>query len=146
MESKHIALWLGGALPAVMLGVSGLLQKLSTSAGISPGVFLLATGAMTALTGLVFLFIQHDAACDLRSLTYACLYGLVWSTSLAFISIALRRFGGQLSQLAALYNMNTLVAVLLGLLVLSEWRSVSPTRITAAAVLIVLGGVLAARS
>lgn len=146
MESKQLALWLGGALPAVMLGVSGLLQKLSATAGISAGMFLVATGAMTALTGLVFVLVERDAGFDARSLTYACLYGLVWSTALACISIALRRFGGQLSQLAALYNMNTLVAVLLGLVLLSEWRSVSPTRITAAAVLIVLGGVLAAKS
>lgn len=146
MESKQLALWLGGALPAVMLGVSGLLQKLSATAGISPGVFLVATGAMTALTGLVFMLVQRDAAFDARGLAYACLYGLVWSTALACISIALRRFGGQLSQLAALYNMNTLVAVLLGLVLLSEWRTVSLPRITAAAVLIVLGGVLAAKS
>lgn len=146
MESKQSALWLGGALPAVMLGVSSLFQKLSAVAEISTGTFLIATGAMTALVGLVVALVERDFASNLRSLTFACLYGVVWSAALALILVALRRFGGQISQLAALYNMNTLVAVLLGLAVLGEWRTVNPPRIAAAAVLIVLGGVLAARS
>ncbi|MCB9143176.1 MAG: hypothetical protein H6646_12980, partial [Anaerolineales bacterium] len=56
------------------------------------------------------------------------------------------RFDGQISQLVPLYNMNTLVAVLIGLVVLAEWRTVDPRKLAIAAILIVLGGILAARS
>ncbi len=133
-------------MPAVLLGVSGLPQKLSASAGIAPGMFLIATGVTTTLVGLAVVLLERDAAMSVTSACYAGLYGLIWSIGLACISIALRRFGGQISQLAALYNMNTLVAVLLGLAVLGEWRTVSPGRIIVAAVLIVLGGILASRS
>ena len=41
--------------------------------------------------------------------------------------------------------MNTLVAVLLALAVLSEWKHVSVSNVTLGALLIVAGGVLAAR-
>ena len=63
---------------------------------------------------------------------------------MACIAIALRRYNGQISQLVSLYNMNTLVAVLIGLILLSEWQTVNIVKIVASSVLIIVGGVLAA--
>lgn len=54
--------------------------------------------------------------------------------------MALIRYDAAVSQLAPLYNMNTLVAVLLGLLVFAEFRDVQVLRLAAGALLIVLGG------
>ena len=54
------------------------------------------------------------------------------------------RYGGKLSQLVPLYNMNTLVAVAIGLVAFGEWQTVSWARVLGAAVLIVAGGILAA--
>jgi hypothetical protein len=50
----------------------------------------------------------------------------------------------QLTALCPLYNLNTLVAVAIGLAVLGEWREVVPWRVAVGAVLAVAGGVLAA--
>ena len=47
-----------------------------------------------------------------------------------------------MSVLVPLYNMNTLVAVGIGLVLLGEWRDVSVWRLLAGAALIVAGGVL----
>ena len=45
-----------------------------------------------------------------------------------------------LSKLAPLYNMNTLVVVLLALVVYAEWRDVHLAKLLAGAALVVLGG------
>ena len=143
MTDKQLALLIGGAVPAVLLGLSGIFQKLGTSAGAGTGPFLVGVGLTTALVGGVFLAVERDAALSPQSALYTCLFGLAWAAATGCVGIALRRFGGQISQLVPLYNMNTLVAVLVGLVALSEWRTVNGPRIVVAAILIILGGVLA---
>jgi hypothetical protein len=60
------------------------------------------------------------------------------------IALALGRYEARISQLVPLYNMNTLVAVGLGLTVLGEWREVNLLRLLLGAGLAVTGGILAA--
>jgi uncharacterized membrane protein len=62
------------------------------------------------------------------------------------ILLAFDRFGASVSQLAPLYNMNTLVVVLLGLLIFSEWKQVRPVPLLIGSLLIVLGAVFVARA
>lgn len=50
------------------------------------------------------------------------LFGLLWAAGTGAVTFALGRYGGQISQFAPLYNMNTLVAVLVGLVVFGEWQ------------------------
>ena len=146
MTSKQISILLGGVLPAILLGVSGVLQKASTKAGVAVGPFLIATGLTTVGVGLAFLAWERDAALGLKGLFCSALFGTVWATAAGCIMVALRHYGGQISQLVPLYNTNTLVAVVIGLAVFSEWQSVDIPRLTLAALLIVVGGVLAASS
>ena len=146
MSARVIAILLGGILPALMLGLTGVFQKLSNNARIGTGPFLIVAGLTTALVGGVFLLLERDATIGQRSALYTVLFGLVWATAIGLIGIALGRFGGQISQLVPLYNMNTLIAVLIGLVVLAEWRNVDPRKLAVAAVLIVIGGIVAARA
>ena len=146
MSERAIAILLGGILPALMLGLTGVFQKLSNNARIGTGPFQIVAGLTTALVGGVFLLLERDATIGQRSALYTVLFGLVWATAIGLIGIALGRFGGQISQLVPLYNMNTLIAVLIGLVVLAEWRNVDPRKLAVAAVLIVIGGIVAARA
>jgi uncharacterized membrane protein len=73
-------------------------------------------------------------------------YGVLWSSGIACIAFALARYEARISQLVPLYNMNTVVAVLGGLVALSEWRSVLVGRLLLGAALTVAGGALAATS
>lgn len=146
MSAKVIAILLGGVLPALLLGLTGVFQKLSTNARIGTGPFLIGAGITTAIVGGIFLLLERDSTISQKSALYTVLFGLVWATAIGCISIALRRYGGQISQLVPLYNMNTLVAVLIGLVVLAEWRTVDPRKLAVAAILIVIGGVLASRA
>jgi uncharacterized membrane protein len=72
--------------------------------------------------------------------------GLVWSLGTGLVLLALGRFGASVSQLAPLYNTNTLVVVLLGMLIFSEWKQVHPVPLVIGAGLIVLGAALVARA
>lgn len=146
MSARVIAILLGGVLPALLLGLTGVFQKLSANARIGTGPFLIGVGITTVIVGGVFLLLERDATFGQKSALYTVLFGLVWATAIGCIGIALRRFDGQISQLVPLYNMNTLVAVLIGLIVLAEWRTVDPRKMVVAAILIVLGGVLASRA
>lgn len=146
MDNKAIAILLGGVLPAILLGIAGIFQKFSTNNGIGTGPFLIGVGLTTIVVGGVFMAVEKQAAISGQSAAFTLLYGLVWAASTGFIAIALSRFGGQISQLVPLYNMNTLVAVLLGLLIFAEWRTVDPRKLAVAAILIVAGGVLASRA
>lgn len=146
MSARVIAILLGGVLPALLLGMTGVLQKLSTNARIGTGPFLIGVGVTTAIVGGVFMVLERDATIGQKSALYTILFGLVWATAIGCIAIALRRFDGQISQLVPLYNMNTLVAVLIGLVILGEWQAVDPRKLAVAAILIVIGGVLAARA
>lgn len=146
MSARVIAILLGGVLPALLLGLTGIFQKLSTNARIGTGPFLIGVGITTAVVGGAFMLLERDVTVSQKSALYTFLFGLVWAIAIGCIAIALRRFDGQISQLVPLYNMNTLVAVLIGLVVLAEWRTVDPRKLAVAAVLIVAGGILAARA
>lgn len=146
MSARVIAILLGGVLPALLLGLTGIFQKLSTNARIGTGPFLIGVGITTAVVGGAFMLLERDVTVSQKSALYTILFGLVWAIAIGCIAIALRRFDGQISQLVPLYNMNTLVAVLIGLVVLAEWRTVDPRKLAVAAVLIVAGGILAARA
>jgi uncharacterized membrane protein len=146
MDKRTLSLLVGGLLPAVLFGFSGILQKLSMNAGIGTGPFLMGVGLTTAVVGGLFAWSEGSFSLTGAGAGYASLFGIVWGMGIGLIAVSLRRYGGQISQLVPLYNMNTLITVLLGLAVLSEWRAVSISRICLSAVLIVLGGILAARS
>ena len=146
MSGKVWALVLGGIAPAVLLGLSSVFQKLSNGSGMATGPFLVGAGLTSAVVGAAFALIERDSQTSPAGRVYTALFGVVWALGIGGIGLAIRRYGAPISQLVPLYNMNTLVAVLVGLVALGEWRTISPPRILLAAVLIIAGGILAARS
>lgn len=146
MKASTLSLLVGGLLPAILFGVSGVFQKTSARAGIGTGPYLMVVGAVVVVMGGVFTVVQRDTTVNGESALHASAYGVLWSLGIACIAIALAHYGGQISQLVPLYNMNTLVAVVVGLVVLSEWRDVQLGKLLAATVLSIAGGILAASS
>jgi uncharacterized membrane protein len=144
MQKATLALMIGGLLPAVLFGISGFLQKTSARAGIGIGPYLIVIGLVVVSVGVAVTAIQGDRTINLQSVLNTCGYGIFWSSGIMCIALALGRYDARISQLVPLYNMNTLVAVALGLAVLGEWREVNVWQLLAGAALAVTGGVLAA--
>jgi glucose uptake protein GlcU len=145
MTRHQLSLLIGGVLPAICLGLSGACQKLSSAGGIGTGPFLIVTGLTSTVVGIIFCA-DGDSSWTRKGILFASAFGLFWATGTGCIGLALKKYGAQISQLVPLYNMNTLVAVFIGLVAFAEWRTVQPLRISLAAILIVAGGILASKS
>jgi len=146
MSTKMFALLLGGVIPAFLLGFAAIFQKLAGQHQLGTGFFLVITGLTTTLIGGICLAVDQDRSITPSGVGMAFLFGLFWAVSSWMITLSMRKYGASISQLAPLFNMNTLIAVLAGLVLLAEWKSVSPPRILLCAFFIIVGGLLAAKS
>ena len=72
--------------------------------------------------------------------------GLSWGLGMIAVMIGLSRFGAPLSKLAPLYNLNTLVVVVLALVLFAESREVNTPKLLGGAALIMAGAALVARA
>jgi glucose uptake protein GlcU len=146
MKNQVMAMLVGGIIPAVILGFFCIFQKASSNEGISPGVMMIFIGIAIAIVGMVYTVVFKEYEVNFKSGLFASITGLFWGIATCMISYALSKYGISISKLVPLYNMNTLVGVFLGLLVFAEWKDVNVLKISAASILIVLGGVLATNS
>lgn len=146
MTSKMTALLLGGFLPALIYGGSAIFQKMSTSLGISLSAYLVATGIGVVIVGVGFSLFENSFAFSIKSGFYAAAFGLTWGIATALVAYTLLNYEISISQLVPLYNMNTLVAVILALIIFSEWKDLDMIKLLSGSALIVAGAVLVANS
>jgi transporter family protein len=145
MSQQTIGLIIGGLIPAIILGISSLLQKIGSQSG--PGAFLILSGAGIMVVGIVAsVFITDVAGMTTRSGVFSLLFGIVWGLATIGVVLAMGQYGVPVGKLVPLLNMNTLVAVVLALWIFSEWKTVGVSQLMVGAVLIVAGGVLVARA
>jgi transporter family protein len=145
--SKHtLAILIGGVLPALLYGVAGVLQKTASRTGIGPGPYVLIIGLVATAIGGAITLVTRDTAVTWAGGARTAGFAVLWSAAVVAIMLALGRYEGPVSVIVPLYNMNTLIAVLLGLLVLGEWDGVNGWRLIGGAMLIVAGGALAGTS
>lgn len=141
-----MGLWIGGIIPALLLGVFGVLQKASNKAGISIGMYLVVSGIAVTVTGLLYLVVVPDKSITGRAAVFTLSAAVCWCVAMALVQYAITGFDIEISRLVPLYNMNTLVAVILGLVVFSEWENLNLSRMLVGSICIVAGGILVAKS
>ena len=146
MTPELLGLVIGGIVPALLYGVSNIFQKVSTNAGIGIGIYLFIVGISVSLVGSAFYLAVPDRTINIRSALGAGMMGLLWGVGAGAVSYSLLRYQAPLGKLVPLYNMNTLVAVLLALWIFSEWKEVNLPQLLAGSILIIFGGVLVARA
>ena len=146
MTSKLTALLIGGFLPAFIYGGSAIFQKLSTNVGISISTYLVAVGIGVVVAGLGFHFFGNSVPFSIKASSYAGLFGLTWGIASGLVAYSLLHFDIPISQLVPLYNMNTLIAVLLALLIFSEWKDLNTIKLLAGSALIVMGAIFVANA
>lgn len=72
--------------------------------------------------------------------------GFLGGIGSVLVSIGIVKYSAPLGKLVPLFNMNTLVTVLLALWLFAEWKEVQVPRLLIGSILIVVGGILVARS
>lgn len=146
MTTKTTALLIGGFLPAFIYGGSAIFQKLSTNIGISISMYLIAVGIGVMVAGIGFYLFDNTTVFSLKASSYAGMFGLTWGIASGLVAYSLLNFSVPISQLVPLYNMNTLVAVLLALLIFSEWKDLNTIKLISGSVLIVIGAIFVANA
>ena len=132
-----------GIIAAVCFALNTIIYKFAQQKGnFSPyyGTFVFGIGVVF-IFGLVFLF-KPSFEFEWKSSTLALIAGIVWGIGMLAVAIAIAQ-KADVARLAPIYNTNTLLAVLLGILFLKEIPDASQIfRIVSGAVLIVAGAVL----
>ncbi len=136
-----------GLLAALAYGSSTFFAKLSTSdkhSAVSQSAFMLLMLVGIAVVFLAISMTDKGLVLPSEPLALgACVTaGILWGLGMAFTVWALAG-GADISRLTPIFNTNTLVAVILGILVLGELPS-SPDKfkVVAGALMIVVGSIL----
>lgn len=137
---------IGGILPGLIFGLTNTMVKASTEKGISIPFYVICSGAATLLVGLTMLCVMRDMKITLASGGYAFASGALWAAGISGVLIALQNYDASISIITPLFNMNTLVTVVLGLWIFSEWQTVKVPQLLIGSLLIVVGGAVAARA
>lgn len=146
MAPQTTGILIGGLIPALLYGLSGVFSKASTKAGIGLGIYLFIAGITIAIIGVGFYLYLPDKTVSMRSASYSVGLGISWGLGTGLVAIALTKYSIPLGKLVPLYNMNTLIAVVLALWIFSEWQQVKITQLLIGAVLIVAGGILVSKA
>lgn len=146
MQPQTLGIIIGGLIPGLIFGFSNVFVKLATQKGIALPMYITITGFAVMCVGVVLLFVLPERQINPTSGTIAFIGGAFWATGMTCIVIALQKYGSSISVLTPLFNMNTLVAVILGLWVFSEWKTVSMTQLLIGAVMITAGATIVARA
>ena len=142
MSDTQLGILVGGIIPALLFGVSGICQKLSNQHGISTGAYVVSVGTGVILVGVVLCLFNTSQSANIKSIVPAVTMGICWGIGVLLVTMAITKYGTKLSVLAPLYNMNTLVTVIGALILFSEWKDLNVVKLMIGAVLIVAGGVL----
>ena len=144
MEWRGVVI--GGLLPAVLYGVAGTLQKASQRTGAGIGPYLICIGLSVVGVGALATWVNTERAITGKGAWLAAGMGLAWGLGTWLVALGLSRYAVPVAKLAPLYNSNTVVVVLLGLLLFAEYREVSIGRLAVGVVLVVSGATVVARA
>ena len=135
-------LFYGGVIPAVLYGIVNILAKI-VGKRITPYETLMIGGLAIFLVGLGgLLFYKVKPELNLEGYLGSFFYGLFWGVGSLLVLKALADPRGTVSQIVPLFNMNTLVAIFLALIIFREFEQVNVVKVILGAIFIVTGGIL----
>jgi uncharacterized membrane protein len=139
---------IGGIIPALLYGLSTITMKAGAESKISTSSYLMAIGVVIFLTGFALKPLLNTSATkeSWLGLGFSIISGLFWAVATSLVNYSIVKFGTPIAILTPLYNMNTLFAVLGGLILFAEWKSVNSLPVFIGTIFIVVGGILVSRA
>ena len=141
-----VGILVGGVIPAVFLGLGTVLMRASMGAGMTIPMYLAVVGTTIAGIGWGAVLIGPGDAVAMKANLYAGLMGLTWSVAIACIAYGFGVLKLPVSIIAPLTNSNALVALLVGAIAFSEWKTLNMTTATVGAALICAGATIVSLS
>jgi len=142
MTQAQLGLLIGGFIPAVLFGIAGFFQKVSTNQGITLGVHLISIGVGVVVVGITLCIFQSEQSFTIKKAIPSLVVGMSWGLGMTLVALAIIKYAVPLSVITPLYNMNTLVTVAAALIIFSEWKDVNMAKLVLGSLLIVGGGIL----
>ena len=142
MQYQQLGLIVGGLVPAVLFGINGVLNKVAVLEGIGMPVYFIFIGMGAIIVGLITTWYSRDHRRSAVAVWAAVGAGVSWSLAVMGSVYAIGVLQVPLSKLVPLYNMNTLIAVILAFWIFQEHRSVRVPSLLLGSVLIVVGGTI----
>lgn len=146
MVKQNLGILIGGVLPALVYGAVGVMQKSCNQMGISPSLYMIGSGIGVVLLGVAIHLFNPGFVLSVKSGILAILIGAFWALGMTLVAVAINTYHVPVSKLAPLYNMNTLITVILGLILFAEFKDVNTVKLISGAILITVGGILVANA
>mgnify|MGYP001553713043 FL=1 len=131
--------FIGGAIPAVCLGLGTVLMRASLGAGASIPLYLGVVGSVVALLGWSAFIWTGGAILSARPVMLAAAMGTTWTLAIACMAYGMGVLKLPVSVIAPLTNSNALIAVLVGGVVFSEWHNLNLSLVALGTLLICAG-------
>ena len=132
-----------GLVAAVFFALNTIIYKVAQQKGnFSPyyGTFMFGVGIVLIFG--IFLFFNQSFEFEWKSSGLALVSGMVWALGFLAVAVAIAQ-KADVARLAPIYNTNTLLVVIMGIIFLHELPDKSQMfRVVAGAVLIVIGAIL----
>lgn len=146
ISNQNLGILLGGVLPALLFGFFAITMKAGATYKISTPFYLVLIGLSIALLGVLSWNYFPRSSYSPLGIVFMVVAGLLWGLGTLFVNFAIIKFNTPISLLVPLYNTNTLVAVLGGLLIFQEWRSVNSYPLFIGTFLIVVGSMILSKA
>ena len=147
MNNNTLGIIVGGIIPALLYGAFAITMKAGSGYKLSTSSFLIIIGLVIAVTGLLVRPILNETeSLNNTAIAFSIGAGLSWALGTALVNYSIIKFETPLAILTPLYNMNTLVAVLGGLIIFAEWKSVNIVPTAIGTLLVIMGGILLSRA
>lgn len=148
MNDNTLGIILGGLIPALLYGFSAITMKAGAGYKISTPDYLMTIGIVIFLTGLLIkpLLSTGKESLNSTAIIFSISSGLLWALGTALVNYSILKFGTPIAILTPLYNMNTLVAVLGGMIIFAEWKTVNSVPVFIGTTLVVCGGILLSKA
>lgn len=130
-----------GVLAAIALGTYNFLYTMIPK-GINSSTILMGVGIGLIVFGFALRLFSQNEAFTISQLKWLVLIGLVLGIGIFMVTKAFLDPNMRLSQLVPLINVNTLVSVILGLIILKEYQTVPVLKVVIGTILIILGAVV----
>ena len=132
-----------GLVAAIFFALNTVIYKVAQQKGnFSPyyGIMMFSIGII--IVAGIFFFIKPSFEFEWKSSGLAIIAGAVWAIGMIAVAIAISQ-KADVARLAPIYNTNTILAVLMGIIFLKEIPDASQMiRVIGGAVLIVIGAIL----
>ena len=148
MNQNTLGIIVGGLLPSLLYGFSTITMKAGAKYNISTSSYKMIIGIVIFLVGLVSTQIieSQESRLSTSAIALTIISGILWALGTTLVNFSIVKFDTPIAILTPIYNTNTLVAVLGGMILFAEWKIVSAVPVLIGTTLVVLGGIFLAKA